>query len=89
MEKETIIIRFYSERDGKEFDLDIPLFISANELIIALNEAYNLGIDVSNIKKCYLQAENPVALLRGNKTLQQFGLRNGSRIYYTNVLGRK
>ena len=36
MEKETIIIRFYSERDGKEFDLDIPLFISANELIIAL-----------------------------------------------------
>ena len=64
-------------------DLEIPLDISANELVFALNMAYDLGIDTSNIKDCYLKAENPIALLKGNKTLSEFGLRNGSVINYT------
>ena len=64
-------------------DLEIPLDISANELVLALNMAYDLGIDTSNIKDCYLKAENPIALLKGNKTLSEFGLRNGSVINYT------
>ena len=84
MEKETIVVTFKHLKNKQEVDLDIPLAITANELVIALNTAYDLGIDVSDIKKCYLQAENPIALLRGNKTLDEFGLRNGSKIYYTN-----
>ena len=64
-------------------DLEIPLEISANELVIALNAAYELGIDISNIKDCYLKSENPIALLKGNKSLSEFGLRNGSIINYT------
>ncbi len=64
-------------------DLEIPLGISANELVIALNTAYELGIDTSDIKNCYLKSENPIALLKGNKTLLEFGLRNGSIINYT------
>ncbi len=84
MDKDTIVVRFKDLRNKKEVDLDIPIAISANELVVALNEAYELGIDVTNIKKCYLQAENPIALLRGNKTIGEFGLRNGSVIYYTN-----
>lgn len=84
MSKETIVVRFKNLNSGKEVDLDIPTGISANELVVALNEAYELGIDVSDIKKCYLQAENPLALLRGNRTIGEFGLRNGSIIYYTN-----
>lgn len=84
MDKDTIVVRFKNLRNKKEVDLDIPIAISANELVVALNEAYELGIDVTNIKKCYLQAENPIALLRGNKTIGEFGLRNGSVIYYTN-----
>ena len=87
MEKETIIVRFRDLKNRRETDLDVPLFLSANELVIALNEAYQLGIDVSDIKKCYLQAEHPIALLRGNKTLAEFGLRNGSVIYYTDRTG--
>lgn len=64
-------------------DLEIPLNISANELVIALNTAYSLGIDTTNIKNCYLKAENPTVLLKGNKTLAEFGLRNGSIINFT------
>lgn len=64
-------------------DLEVPLNISANELVIALNSAYELGIDTTDIKDCYLKAENPIALLKGNKTLAEFGLCNGSIINYT------
>jgi len=59
------------------------LDISANDLVNGLNIAYELGIDTSNIKNCYLKAENPIALLKGNKTLADFGLRNGSVINFT------
>lgn len=83
MGKEAIIIKFVNLKNAKEVDLDIPVTMPANELVIALNEAYDLEIDISDIKKCYLRAENPIALLRGNKTLDEFGLRNGSIIYYT------
>lgn len=44
---------------------------------------YGLGIDITDIKNCYLKAENPIALLRGNKTLFQYGIHNGSIISYT------
>lgn len=64
-------------------DLDIPLNISANDLVIAINDGYDLGIDISDIKKCYLKSEKPIALLKGNKTLAEFGIRNGTEIYYT------
>ena len=64
-------------------DLEIPLSISANELVEALNTAYDLNIDVSDIKNCYLKSENPIALLKGNKTLAEFGLRDGSVIIFT------
>lgn len=83
MDKESIIIRFINVKLNKEVDLDIPINMTANELVIALNEAYKLDIDTYDLNKCYLQAENPIALLRGNRTLEEFGLRNGSIVYYT------
>ncbi len=64
-------------------DIEVPLNITANELVVALNEAYGLKIDISNVKNCYLKAEKPIALLRGNKTLADFGVRNGTVIYFT------
>ena len=63
-------------------DLEIPLEITANHLLLALNEAYGLGIDTDDIFSCYLVAENPIAFLRGNKSLKEFGIRNGSYIIY-------
>ncbi len=83
MARETAIIIFNIIKRNLSVDLEIPLGISANELVSALNSAYNLNIDTSDMKNCYLKAENPIALLRGNKTLAEFGLRNGSIINYT------
>jgi len=83
MDKETAIIILNITKRNFTVDLEVPLDISANDLVSALNTAYELGIDTSDIKNCYLKAENPIALLKGNKTLAEFGLRNGSVINFT------
>lgn len=83
MNSEKAIIIFNIARKNISVDLEIPLGISANELVYALNAAYDLEIDTTDIKNCYLKAENPIALLKGNKTLAEFGIRNGSIINYT------
>jgi uncharacterized ubiquitin-like protein YukD len=79
--KAVVIFRILKRK--QEHDLEIPLDISANELFVALNTAYELGIDTGDIKNCYLQAERPIALLKGNKSLAEFGVRNGTIIYFT------
>lgn len=83
MNKETAIVIFNITKRNFTVDLEVPLYISANDLVNALNTAYELGIDTSDIKNCYLKAENPIALLKGNKTLAECGLRNGSVINFT------
>lgn len=83
MEKETAIVIFNILSRNFSVDLEVPLHITANELVLALDSAYELQIDTADIKNCYLKAERPIALLRGNKTLAEFGIRNGSIIYYT------
>ena len=82
MEKDTIIIRFMYE--NREIDLDVPDSITAQEFIVAVNEAYNLGIDITDIKSCYLQAENHIAFVLGNKKLFEFGFHNGTIVYFAN-----
>lgn len=83
MNKETAIVIFKIIKKNLALDLEIPLSISANELVEALNTAYDLNIDASDIKNCYLKSENPIALLKGNKSLAEFGLRDGSVIIFT------
>lgn len=82
MEKEKAIIIFEITKKNLSFDLEVPLSISANDLVLALNSAYELGIDVTSIKNCYLKAERPIALLKGNKSLADFGVRNGTIVYF-------
>lgn len=79
--KAVIIFRMYKR--NIEVDLEIPLDITANELVNALNVAYELGIDTTNVKNCYLKAENPIALLKGNRLLSEYGVRNGTVINFT------
>ena len=83
MNKDLAIITLNITRRDFTVDLEVPLDISANDLVNALNSAYDLDIDTSDIKNCYLKAENPIALIKGNKTLAEFGLRNGSVINIT------
>ena len=82
MENTVVVILCIPGRKIK-VDLEVSLDITATELAIAINSAYELGIDTSNIRNCYRKAERPIALLRGNKTLREFGLRNGSIITIT------
>ena len=79
----SVIIIFRIIKRQFEVDLEVPLDISANELVNALNTAYDLGIDVSDVKNCYLKAESPIALLKGNKLLSEYGVRNGTIISFT------
>ena len=83
MNKDTAIIILNVLKKNLSVDVEVPLNISANELVIALNSGYDLGIDTTNIKNCYLKAENPIVLLKGNRTLAEFGIRNGSIINFT------
>ncbi len=80
--EETVVVIFKKEKDKQAVDLEIPLNITVRELIIGLNEAYDLKIDVNSIKKCYLKVENPFMLLRGNMMLKDVNIRNGSIISY-------
>ncbi len=81
VEKAIIILKLH--REGIQTDLEVPLDITANDLIIALNEAYDLKIEVEDIRNCYLKMERPTALLHGNKKLLEYGMRNGSVIHIT------
>ncbi len=83
MSNEKAIVVFNIVKRNLSVDLEIPLDITANDLVNALNTAYDLGIDTTDIKNCYLKAERPIALLKGNKTLSEFGLCNGSIINFT------
>lgn len=80
---ERAVVMFSAPQKDLLADLDIPLNISAYELTQALNSIYHLGIDISDIKKCYLKAENPLVLLRGSQSLADFGIRDGSTIIYS------
>lgn len=77
-EKAIITVRLLNKKEI--YDIEVPLDISGNDLVIALNQAFKLGIDVNNILDCYLNMESPIALIRGNKLLRDYGMRNGSII---------
>ncbi len=79
-EKAFFVFHWMKHKDS--FDIEVPLEITANELILALNMGLGLGIDAGDISQLYLKATNPIALLKGNKTLEDFGLHNGSEIWF-------
>ena len=82
MDNKAIVI-FKMYKRNIEVDLEIPLDITANDLVNALNTAYELGIDTNDVKNCYLKIENPIALLKGNRLLSEYGVRNGTVINFT------
>ena len=81
MGRERIVAVLERHREGKRTDVDLPLNITANEAIIGLNQAFGLGMDTSDLSRCFLRTENPIALLKGNRTLEEFGPRDGTVIH--------
>jgi hypothetical protein len=78
MEEKIVMIL---NHDGNQIDIEAPKGITANEFIFAINSGFSLGMDLSNPDICFMRSRNPVALIRGEKTLEELGLRNGSSIY--------
>ena len=78
-----VMVQFIMHSRRRAVDLEIPLDMTARELLLALNQAYVLGIELDKMSECYLSCERPTALLRGNRTLREIGLRNGSVIHFT------
>lgn len=81
--RETAIVEFEDKVNNTKMEIEVPLTITANDLVLALNRTFSLGLDVNDIFNCYLVAENPIVFLRGNKTLEQLGIHNGSLIIHT------
>ena len=59
-DKAIMIVKIFSRKEV--YDIEVPLDISANDFVIALNQAFQLGIDTNNILNCYLKTESPTAL---------------------------
>lgn len=78
----TVILIFNHKKLNRMIDIEVPLDISVNELIYGLNAGLKLGIDISDVAECYLCTDEPRALLRGDKPLEDFGLRNGTVINF-------
>lgn len=82
---ETAVVNFKIVNTNKKaelVELEVPLNITANDLINVLNEVYELGMSNENAYGNYLVMENPIAFLRGNKLLKEYGMRNGTKIIY-------
>ncbi len=80
--EDKVVIIFKLVRKKEQYDIEVPLDITTRELVIGLNNAFDLKIDTGNIKNCYLQMDNPIMLLRGNMILRETGIRNGSSIIW-------
>ena len=63
-------------------DKEVPLDISANELCDAIFQKF-LPEQYNDMNQYYLKSERPIALLRGEKTLRNDGIRDGSVINIT------
>lgn len=74
-----VIITVNLVKSGIRHDLEVPLDISASELCSVLFQKY-LPEQYGDMQRYYLKAEKPIALLRGERTLREYGIRHGSII---------
>ncbi len=77
-----VVVTLFDHKKNQQTDLELDLEITALELFNGLNEAFQWGVEAADFDHCYLSAENPIALVKGNKKLEEFGLRNGSVLHY-------
>lgn len=82
MDQDKVIITVNFIKQNISHDLEVPLDISANELCFALFELY-LSSTEESFEHYYLRTERPIALLKGDSTLREFEIRNGSIINIT------
>ena len=76
------MVEFHDRQTGRSSDLQLPMNLSGNDLVVALANAYHLPINTNNPEELYLRAEDPIMLIEGDTTLEQLGMSNGTRIYF-------
>ena len=82
MPSNCVIITLNLIRKNETHDLEVPLDISANDLCSAIYLKY-IPDQYGDIRRYCLKAERPIALLRGERTLREYGIRDGSVINIT------
>lgn len=82
MSQDRAIITVNLIKQGTSQDLEVPLDISANELCEALFHHYFPEYE-GDAEQFFLRSERPIALLRGEKALREYGIRDGSVINIT------
>lgn len=80
--KDKVILQFEREKTKENYDIEVPLQITVNELLHSLNQGLNLGIDLTDMSQCYLISENPIALLKGDTLLEEYGIHDGTKICF-------
>lgn len=80
MKDKIVLVVIFLERNISE-ELEVPVDISADELILALNQIYELNLNPERVFSYYLKADNPKVLLQGQRKLKEFGVRNGTILY--------
>lgn len=80
--EETAIIEFINMEKQYRRELEIPLDVSANDIVTAIGEVFQLSLPKDNENRGYLIAENPIAFLHGTRTLREYGIHNGSFLIY-------
>ncbi len=80
--KDKVVVTLIDHKNNQMTDLELDLDITAQELYSGLSEAFGWDAGQMAIENCYLAAENPIALIKGNRKLSYFGLRNGSVLHY-------
>ena len=79
MDDKAIVI-FKRRESDPGIDIEIPMVITAAELIYGLNQGLHLGMNIDDPVHAYMRSENPIALIRGDVTIEELGIRNGSVI---------
>ncbi len=77
MNQNNAIVTVNLIMQGVVYDLDVPLDISTNESCSALFKMF-LPEQHDDMSQYYLKAERPIARLRGERTLREYGIRDGT-----------
>lgn len=80
--EDKIIMVFERARTQERFDIEVPLDITANELLNGLNTGLRLGLNLEDSTQCFLCTENPIALIKGNTLLKDYNLHDGTIIRF-------
>lgn len=79
---DSVIVEFENRMNGEKHDLEIPTYIKVIDLLRAIDTVYHLGIDFSNPSQLFLLAENPPALMENDHYINEYGLHNGTKLFY-------